>query len=244
MSEVASRITSLAIVYPTVYSGTDQRKHQSSALLAFVRGFHREPLNSPHKWPVTRKMFPFDDVIMSMIEKCRNCHYENTFDFNWLAAIASLFSIQYKKNPLRNHKWGNKLHSLQQKFTKIYQVMERGCTDESVSCFSPYIGNAHANINYHQWVCKKHTHPWWRHQMETFFALLALCAGNSPVTGEFPTQRPVTRSFAVSFDLRLNKRLSKQSWGWWFETPTCSLWRHRNVGNELLQAQVHNDLHE
>ena len=151
-------------------------------------------------------------------------------------------SIQ--KKPLRNHKWGNKLHSLQLKFTKIYQVKERGCTDERVSCFSPYIGNAHVIINHHQWVCKKHTHPWWRHHMETFFALLALCAGNSPVTSEFPTQRPVTRSFVVSFDLRLNKRLSKQSWGWWFETPTCSLWRHRNVGNELLRAQVHNDLHE
>ena len=54
---------------------------------------------------------------------------------------------------------------------------------------------------------------WWRHQMETFSALLAICAGNSPVPGEFPTQMPVTRSFAVFFDLRLNKRLSKQSWG-------------------------------
>ena len=54
--------------------------------------------------------------------------------------------------------------------------------------------------------------------METFSALLAICAGNSPVPGEFPTQRPVTRSFDVFFDLRLNKRLSKQSWGWWFET--------------------------
>ena len=57
--------------------------------------------------------------------------------------------------------------------------------------------------------------PWWRHQMETFFA--------------FPAQRPVTRSFDVSFDLCLNKRFSKQSWGWWFETPSCSFWRHRNV---------------
>ena len=69
---------------------------------------------------------------------------------------------------------------------------------------------------------------WWHHQMETFSALLAICAGNSPVTGEFPTQRPVTRSFEIFFDLRLHKRLSKQSWGWWFETPSCSLWRHRN----------------
>ena len=70
---------------------------------------------------------------------------------------------------------------------------------------------------------------WWRHQMETFSALLALCEGTSPVTGELPSQRPVTRSFDVFFDLRLNKRLSKPLWGWWFETPSRSLWRHCNV---------------
>ena len=64
MSLMASQITSLTIVYSTVYSGADQRKHQSSASLAFVRGIHRGPVNSPHKWPVTPKMFPFDDVIM------------------------------------------------------------------------------------------------------------------------------------------------------------------------------------
>ena len=64
MGMIASQITSLTIVYSTVYSGTDQRKHQSSASLAFVWGIHRGPVNSPHKWPVTRKMFPFDDVIM------------------------------------------------------------------------------------------------------------------------------------------------------------------------------------
>ena len=63
MGAVSSQITSLTIVYSTVYSDADQRKHQSSASLAFVRGIHRGPVNSPHKWPVTRKMFPFDDVI-------------------------------------------------------------------------------------------------------------------------------------------------------------------------------------
>ena len=65
--------------------------------------------------------------------------------------------------------------------------------------------------------------------MDTFYALLAICAGNSPVPGEFPAQKPVTRSFDVFFDLRLNKRLSKQSWGWWFETLPRPLWRHCNV---------------
>ena len=69
----------------------------------------------------------------------------------------------------------------------------------------------------------------WRHQMETFSALLAFCVGNSPVTGEFPTQRSVTRSFDVLFDQRLNKQLSKQSWGWRFEMPSRSLWRQCNV---------------
>ena len=80
--------------------------------------------------------------------------------------------------------------------------------------------------------------------MKTFSALLAICAGNSPVPGEFPKQRPVTRSFDVYFDLRPNKRLGKQSWGWWFETLSCSLWRPRNecykyhtvksIGSQLL----------
>ena len=64
MSAIASQITSLTVVYSTVYSDADQREHESSASLAFVRGIHRGPVNSLHKWPVTRKMFPFDDVIM------------------------------------------------------------------------------------------------------------------------------------------------------------------------------------
>ena len=67
MSVIASQITSLTIVYSTVYSGADQRKHQSSASLAFVRGIHRGPVNSLHERLVTRKMFPFDDVIMNII---------------------------------------------------------------------------------------------------------------------------------------------------------------------------------
>ena len=80
--------------------------------------------------------------------------------------------------------------------------------------------------------------PWWRHQMEAFSALLAICAGNSPVPGEFPTQRPVTRRFYVFFDLRLNKRLSKQSWGWWFETLSHPLWRHRKDSSHLATGNV------
>ena len=72
MSAIASQITSLTTVYSIVYSDANQRKHQSSASLAFVRGIHRGPVNSPHKWPVTRKMFPFDDVIMCFCYKKNN----------------------------------------------------------------------------------------------------------------------------------------------------------------------------
>ena len=66
----------------------------------------------------------------------------------------------------------------------------------------------------------------WRHQMKTFSASMTFCAGNSLVTSEFPSQRPVTLSFDIFFDLRLNKRLNERTWGWWFETPSCSLCRH------------------
>ena len=64
LGAIASQITSLTIVHSTVYSDADQRRHQSSASVAFVRGIQQGPVNSPHKWPVTRKMFPFDDVLM------------------------------------------------------------------------------------------------------------------------------------------------------------------------------------
>ena len=74
MGAIASQITSLVIVYSTVYSDANWRKHQSSASLAFVQGIHRGPVNSPHKWPVTWKMFPFDDVIMP----------QNTVEFDYL----------------------------------------------------------------------------------------------------------------------------------------------------------------
>ena len=90
---------------------------------------------------------------------------------------------------------------------------------------------------YNKWCVTQHDScdskvelsTWWRHQMETFPGFLVFCAGNSQVTGDFPAQRPVMRSFYVFFDLRLNKQLSKQSWSWWFDTPLRPLWRHSNV---------------
>ena len=79
--------------------------------------------------------------------------------------------------------------------------------------------------------------PWWRHQMEAFTALLAICAGNSPITGEFPAERAMTRGFDIFFDLRLNEQLSKQSWGWWFETPSHPLWHHSSDEEKLMSTQ-------
>ena len=104
-------------------------------------------------------------------------------------------------------------------------------------------------MNWDELPClsQKHTAPlvklssYWRtccrHQMETFSALLVICTRNSPVPGEFPANRPVTQSFDVFFDLRPNKRLIKQSWGWWFETPSSSLWRHRNENRNYSKSQ-------
>ena len=83
----------------------------------------------------------------------------------------------------------------------------------------------------HVWRCIEiWSSTWWKKSRVT-----VICVRNSPVTGEFPTQMPVTRSFDVFFDLHLNKRLSKQSWGWWFETASRSLWRHCNVSFSFLQ---------
>ena len=84
MTTMASQITSLTVVYSNVYSDADQRKHQSSASLAFVRGIHRGPVNSPHKGPVTRKMFPIDDVIM---EKASLEHWSDSVCGKYLQKI-------------------------------------------------------------------------------------------------------------------------------------------------------------
>ena len=187
MGAMASQITSLTIVYSTVYSGTDQRKHRSSASLAFVRGIHRSPVNSSHKGPVTRKMFPFDDVIV-----------ERVLVFH---------------NP-KTHPCCSASHTI--------------CTPEFALCCDFTVG-LHSFIHI----------PTVTSSNGNISALLTICAGNSPVTGELPVQRPVTRSFDVFFDLRLTKRLSKQSWGWWFETPSGWLWRHRNAQGTSLRLGNH-----
>ena len=87
MGAMASQITNITIVYSTVYSAADQRKYQSSASLAFVRGIHRWPVNSPHKWPVTREMFPFDDVILVP------CRHMVTLDHNEYWGLNNMVTI-------------------------------------------------------------------------------------------------------------------------------------------------------
>ena len=113
MGTIASQITSPVIVYSTVYSDADQRKHQSSASLAFVWGIHRGPVNSPHKWPVTRKMFPFDDVIMIHLD------YEfptQLIDIDPLISLAQVIGCWCKTLPLPrgygNVTWGNIMTSI------------------------------------------------------------------------------------------------------------------------------------
>ena len=113
MSAMASQITSILIVYSTVCSGTDQRKHLSSASPVFVRRIHRWPVNSPHKGPVTRQMFPFDDVIMKWLMRSRGtscvntlrlrqngCHFPDIFICVFLNE--HFFATIFSDNPINN----------------------------------------------------------------------------------------------------------------------------------------------
>ena len=101
MGTMASQITSLTIVYSTVYSGADQSKHQSSASLAFVRGIHRGPVNSPHKWPVTRKMFPFDDVIQLKWRSVQVLINKSRFIYTYIYIFFKYFLLRYIMEPAK-----------------------------------------------------------------------------------------------------------------------------------------------
>ena len=115
MGEIASQITSLATVYSTVYSDADQRKHQNSAALAFVRGIHRGPVNSPHRWPVTRKMFLVNDVIMFLIIQSTPWILWITFIFDKHLSNTNMLSsrnpilwlILERKHNNKKWNWGN-----------------------------------------------------------------------------------------------------------------------------------------
>ena len=106
MGAMASQITSLTIVYSTIYSGTDKTKHENSASLAFVRGIHQSPVNSPHRGPVTWKMFSFDDVMMICVQfqhitENSRCIYVYTMVF--FGIINTTTKHMYKEQVLNNH---------------------------------------------------------------------------------------------------------------------------------------------
>ena len=170
--------------------GCRSKKTSKLRVTGLCAGNSPGPVNSPHKWPVTRKMFPFDDVIMWQKKKKKIKP--------WVVWINELWESAKKKSITKT-----KQHTAKFYVDILWDML---CTPP------PFLQSL--------------ADPWWRHQMETFSALLAFCAENSPVPGD-PAQRPVTRSFDVFFDL--HKRLSKQSWGWWFETLSRSLWRHCNA---------------
>ena len=114
MTTMAYQITRLMIVYSTVYSGTDQRKHQSSALLAFVRGIRRWPANSPHKGPVTRKIFPFGDVIM-----LQGCF---TGTGNILRSQRGVVNVIMEYMGIGTHEKYNKAHRVQHFVKSLFDI--------------------------------------------------------------------------------------------------------------------------
>ena len=201
MSTMASQIISLTIIYSTVYSGADQRKHQNSTSLAFVRGIHREPVNSPHKGPVTRKMFPFDDVIMySPLQEMQwgTSHHMRTF-------TTQPSSVCWTENTSYSAWRHAKVLMLPCRiFLKLPIWMPMKLSSERM------------------------TIPWWVHEngasMVTSYPtrfplywgesishrLLALCEGNPPATVTFPTQKVVIRSIDVLVEVCLNELLKKE----------------------------------
>ena len=169
--------------------------------------------NSPHKEPVIQKAFLCYDVFINR----------------------AIYEILWAYTPTHSHISG------------IVLCMGSANERRRYIVTSSLIGWAHTQNDPGEYMYSSTlfalsiSPPWWRHQMETFSAWLTICAENSLVRGEFPAQRPVTRSFDVFFDLCPNKRLSKQSWGWWFETPSRRLWRHCNdPTTKLLQRNFSN----
>ena len=201
MSVMASLITGISIVYSTVYSSTDQ--------------FTWWLVNNSHKGPITWKMFPFDHVIMI------GSHFIS--DISILLCFICITKI-----------FSNSISLLvdiseTQKLKKKYQHESYCLLLQNLSCVFLWQGTKRF------YPCVPGSFRWhWKSicmmtsSNGNIFRVTGLLAGNSPVPGEFPAQRPVMRSFDVFFDLHLNKLLSKQSWGWWFEMLPCPLWRHSN----------------
>ena len=148
MDAIASQITSLTIVYSTVYSDADQSKHQSSASLAFVRGIHRGPVNSPHKWPVTRKMFPFDEVIM--------IHWGTLAHTlpQWIGS--SLVQVMFGAKPLPKPKLNQwkQVKSIYWKASKSFETFSNGIPKGSLFAVNVVLWN-HKKSAVVQWLKTK-----------------------------------------------------------------------------------------
>ena len=183
---MASQITSLTIVYSTVYSGADQRKHQSSASMAIVREIHRWPVNSPHKGPVTRKMFPFDDVIM---------HFSLLLD--WLDATRAMIVLGLICLILAMFICILSLCTSES--SRLFYIIQIGLLFASgkyvhVVCCVPsplqWRRNMHDEVSNHQpYDCLLNRLFRRRSKKTSKLRVNGLCEGNSPVTGEFPAQR-------------------------------------------------------
>ena len=160
---MASQLTSLTIVYSTVYSGADQIiKHQSFLSLAFVQGIHRWPVNSPHKWPVKRKMFPFDDVIMIDVIQtsfAKNGRLPGVLPYDLVSLLVLAISLWKDSGPWWRH--------------DTLQWRHNGRDGDSTH-------QSHESLLNRLFRRKS--------QKTSKLHVTGLCAGNSPVTGEFPAQ--------------------------------------------------------
>ena len=193
MSTVASQITSLSIVYSTVYSSADQRKHQSSASPVFVWGIHQWPVNCLHKWPVVWKMFPFDDVIMLSLlivhpkSPCASELFPNNKPSIVLVILDSnpLKPIRGLSMPVPD--WDNSnccfKISCDSSINKARKI-------HSLDISLQWCHNERDSISNHQpHDCLFNCLFRYRSKKTSKLLATGLCAGNSPVTGEFPAQR-------------------------------------------------------
>ena len=200
---MVSQITNLTVVYSTVYSGADQWKQQSSASLAFVRGIHRWSVNSQHEGPVTRKGLPFDDVIMlinhtaAMRDLLHLIHvtYSPYGKINFTIQRTMISIIQTRISAAFHISLGNlgsdcfipevgsKFRSNIHRMVQVINIISYS-QDNWIPHFEKNIESTlETQIRIRCFIAASYS--WRPHQIEIFFALLALCAGNSPVIGEF-----------------------------------------------------------
>ena len=154
------------------------------------------------------------------------------------------FKSQNKRNLSVETYWHDKMILFIYEYTSTDINHELHSKNAPIKYAYAFVFPAVFSIYQHLWIdswdiCPHHDDVIKR---KHFPCLLVICAGNSPITGEFPTQRLVTRSFVVFFDLRLHKWLRKQSWGWWFETPSRPLWRHRHHHHHHHHHNHHSDV--